>query len=76
MRTLSIVLLAVGAACGGAAVALASVGLTLFTPGSPAVPRLNAAALSLALVGALAGILAAPVRRRADRAESRGSGSE
>lgn len=75
MRTLSIVLLAVGAACGGAAVALASVGLTL-APGNPAVPELNAAALSLALAGALAGILSAPVRRRADRAESRGNGCE
>lgn len=67
MRVLPVVLLTLGAACGGAAVALATVGLTMFRADDPAVSQLNASALSLALIGAVAAIVAARLRRHGAR---------
>lgn len=67
MRLLSVVLLTAGAACGGATVALATVGLTMFRPDDPAVSQLNASAISLALIGAVTVIAAAQLRRHSAR---------
>jgi len=66
-RVLPVVLLTVGAACGGAAVALATVGLTMFRADDPGVTQLNASAISLALIGAVAAIVTAQLRRHGAR---------
>jgi len=66
-RVLPVVVHTVGAACGGAAVALATVGLTMFRADDPAVTQLNASALSLALIGAVTAVVSAHLRRHSAR---------
>jgi hypothetical protein len=63
MQAIPSLIVAVGAACGGAAIALAIVALTCFPSGSDVAPRLNLIALLLVLVGIGTSLLAKQVRR-------------
>jgi hypothetical protein len=63
MPVIPTLLMAVGAACSGAAIAIVVVGLTCFPSGSDIATRLNLIALTLLVVGLGISLLAKPTMR-------------